>query len=42
MTGELTPVFRQPFDFIADGAKLIAERKVAGGVPDDLGLVMGG
>ena len=40
--GELPPVFRQPFDMIADGAKLCAEKKVVGTSPDDLRLVMGG
>jgi site-specific DNA recombinase len=41
-SGELTPIFRQPFDIIADGAKLSAKKKVAGANADDLSLVMGG
>ena len=40
--GDLTPKFRQPFDIIADGAKLSAEKKAAGTASDDLRLVMGG
>jgi site-specific DNA recombinase len=39
---ELTPVFRQPFDLVADGAKLSAKKKVTGVLPGDLSLVMGG
>ncbi len=34
--GELTPVFRQPFDMIADMAATCATEKVAGMSPDDL------
>ena len=34
--GELTPVFRQPFDMIADMATACATEKVAGMSPDDL------
>jgi DNA invertase Pin-like site-specific DNA recombinase len=40
--GELTPVFRQPFDIIADGVKLSAEKKAAGISTSSLCLEMGG
>lgn len=33
--GELTPVYRQPFDMIADAATLAANGKVAGDSSDD-------
>ncbi len=40
--GVLTPVFRQPFDMIADAAKLCATKKAAGASSGDLRLEMGG
>ena len=40
--GVLTPTFRQPFDIIADGAKLSVEKKAAGADSGDLRLIMGG
>jgi hypothetical protein len=40
--GVLTPTFRQPFDIIADGAKLNAEKKVDGVNSGDRRLIMGG
>jgi hypothetical protein len=40
--GEITPLFRQPFDIIADGATLSAKKKAAGAVSSDLRHAMGG
>ena len=39
--GELTPVFRQPFDIIAVGARLSAEKKADGADSYDLCPIMG-
>lgn len=40
--GELTPIFRQPFDMSADAATACAKEKAAGADSDDLRLLMGG